>query len=141
MSVTAWLVMALVGLLNPPLLDEAAVGIARGESIVRLSKRLGIGRRTLTRWKCREDFRQRVAELRAEAVGRAMGQAAAAAGQGAAALKRLLKSKNEGIVLGAARSLLQLSGSLYATVQLQAEIESIQRKIADLEAAGSGVEA
>lgn len=60
------------GPLNPPLMDEAAVGIARGENTSKLAQRLGIGRRTLTRWKYKQDFRRRVAELRAEAVGRAM---------------------------------------------------------------------
>ena len=125
--------MAHFGPLNPPIMDEAAFGVARGEPTARLLDRLGIGRRTLTRWKAREDFRQRVADLRSETVGRAMGRAAAGANQGAAALKRLLKSKNEGIVLGAARSLLQLSGNFFTSTQMQAEIEQLQRTISALE--------
>ncbi len=116
-------------------MDEAASGIARGEHVTQLVERLGIGRRTLTRWKAREDFRQHVGELRAEILSRAMGKAAEAASEAADSLKRLLQSENEGIVLGAARSLLQLSGSLYDTVQLQAEVRELNRKLAEVEGA------
>jgi len=120
------------GPLNPQM-DEAAGAIARGEHPTRLMERLDISRRTLSRWKGREDFKRRIAELRSEMVGRAMGRAADAASEGAAALQRLLRSENEGIVLGAARALLQLSGTLYVSVQHQVEIEELDRRLAEIE--------
>src|SRR5262249_63555 len=121
--------MSLIGTLNPPILDEAALGVAHGESTAKLLVRLGVSRRTLVRWKGRPDFRQRVADLRMETTSRAMGRAAAAANQGASALKRLLRSKNESIVLGAAKALLGLSGQFFTSTQMQAEVEQLQRTI------------
>jgi hypothetical protein len=126
--------MAHFGPLNPPLLDEAAAGVARGEPTVKLLARLGIGRRTLTRWKAREDFQRRVAGLRSEAVSKAMGRAAIAANRGVAALERLLKSQNESVVLGAARALLGISGQFFTHIQAQVEVEQLRQTLGRLEA-------
>ena len=129
--------MACPGPLNP-LMDEAAAGVARGEHSARLIERLGIGRRTLTRWKGREGFRRRVAELRSEMIGKAMGRAVEAASDGATALRRLLNSPNEGIVLGAARALLQLSGHLYEAIELRRDLDEIICRLDRVEAGRNG---
>ena len=52
--------------LSPPAMEEAALRIAAGEKSGPLIERLGIGRRTLARWRARDDFRRRVTQLRAE---------------------------------------------------------------------------
>jgi len=121
--------------LNPPILDDAAFGIAKGETAAALQLRLGISQRTLWRWKAKPEFKRRVAELRAELMSTALGRAAEGATKASDKLIGLLDSKKSGIVLAAAKALLQLSGQLFASVQLRDEVAEMNRKLSEIEAA------
>jgi len=123
------------GALNPAAMDEAAFAIARGDPAAAVCKRLGVAARTLSRWRSKEAFRRRVAELRAEMLGLAMGKAVDAASKAADKLRKLVDSKHQAIALGAAKALLQIGGSLFATTQLASDVAELNRKLAEIEAA------
>lgn len=121
--------------LTPTAMDDAAIGIARGETVDGLTQRLGISKRTLRRWKVRDDFRTRVNQIRREMLATAAGRTSAFAAEAAMSLGKLLKSGNEGIVLGSARALLTLAGGLFKDVELANAIEELKVKVSKLEKA------
>jgi hypothetical protein len=97
--------------LCPCVLEEAAVGVAAGEAPGNLVARLGIGKRTLERWKARPDFRFRVLELREQMTHAACGLLAKEVTAAAATLSSLLQSDDDRVRLAAARELLTLGPS------------------------------
>jgi hypothetical protein len=129
--------MAEFGPLNPVALDEAAFAIARGNPPAGVRKQLGISPSTLKRWQSKPEFRRRVAELRAEMLGLAMGKAVEAASAAADRLRKLVNSKQQAIALGASKALLQIGGQLFSTLQLQNQVAELSQKIAEIEAASN----
>jgi hypothetical protein len=97
--------------LCPCVMEEAAVGIASGETSGNLMARLGIGRRTFDRWKGRPDFRFRVLELREQMTLNACGLLATSVTAAAATLASLLRSEDDRVKLAAAQQLLTLGPS------------------------------
>jgi len=107
-------------------MEEGAVGVATGEKSGPLIERLGIGRRTLVRWKARDDFRRRVTELRTEMTRESCGRLATKMTEAADALSTLLNTDNERVKLRAAGQLLALGTKLRETVDIEERIQLLE---------------
>jgi hypothetical protein len=106
--------------------DALLTALASGQTVRDAARSAGIGERTAFRRVADPDFRRRVAELRAEMIGRALGQLADGMTEAAGTLRKLLAADGESVRLGAARSILELGNKLREAVELE-------RRMADLE--------
>ena len=85
------------------------------------------GRLHTRRW-ADPDFRQRVAALRSEMIGRAMGSMADAMSDAAAGLRGLLAAESESVRLGACRAILELGVRLREAVELETRIVALEQR-------------
>ena len=107
--------------------DTLALALAKGKSVMRAATEAGVSKRSAFRQLTDSAFRQRVAELRAGMVNRAMGIMATGMSHAAVTLRKLLKAENESVRLGACRAMLELGSKLRDSVELEerfAELES-----------------
>jgi hypothetical protein len=111
--------------------EPLALALAAGRTLRDAAASVGVAERTATRRWADPEFRSRVAELRGEMVGQALGRMADGMGEAAAKLRELLSAKSESVSLGAARALLELTVKLRETTELE-------QRLAALEAASQG---
>jgi transposase-like protein len=89
--------------------ERIALALASGESVAQVAKEHGAGVRTIRRWQSENaTFGERVAELRREIFGQAVGKLVGQTGKAAQTLGELLHSDSESIRLQAARSIFEL---------------------------------
>jgi hypothetical protein len=106
--------------------------LAAGQTLRDAAAAAGVGERTAGRRWADPAFRGRVAELRAEMVGRALGKMADGMAEAAGVLRQLLGADREAVRLGAARALLELGTRLRESVELEERIRALEQ------AAGGG---
>jgi transposase-like protein len=111
-----------------PKRERFALALASGLSITKAAARVGIGRRTASRWLTELELQKRVGELQAAMVGRALGSMSASMSRAAARLRNLVRSDDERVALGACRAVLELRTKLH-------ESEEVERRLAALEVA------
>jgi hypothetical protein len=82
--------------------DALLLALASGQTVRDAARSAGIGERTAGRRTADPDFRRRVAELRAELIGRALGKMADGMTAAADTLRTLLAAAADSVKLGAA---------------------------------------
>jgi hypothetical protein len=105
------------------------LALAAGQTVRDAARTAGLGERTVRRRLADPDFRRGVSQLRGEMVDRALGRAADGMSEAADMLRRLLRAKRENIRLGAARSLLEFGVRLRESVELEARLAALEKKI------------
>lgn len=106
--------------------DLFPILIAHGKSVAAAGRIAGVSRATAYRWAKEPEVRERVQEIRSETLAEAAGSLAASATEAAQALRRLLHSHNEGIVLAAARSILAAAVQIREAVELEERLQRIE---------------
>jgi hypothetical protein len=106
------------------------LGLASGQTVRDAARAAGIGERTATRRVADPDFRRRIAEMRAEMIGRALGQLADGMTEAASTLRGLLAAEGESVRLGAARSILELGHKLREAVEFEERIADLEQRMA-----------
>jgi len=102
------------------------LALAAGQTVRDAAAAAGIGERTATRRLADTAFRRRVAELRGEMVGRALGRMADGMSEAADVLRQLLAAESESVRLGACRALLELGVKLRESVELEARVAALE---------------
>jgi transposase-like protein len=113
--------------------DAAALLLASGNTVRSTAAEVGVGERTLHRWRADPAFRRREVELRGELLASGFGRLCATAAEAADVLKGLLASEAEGIRLAAARSVLTVASELRKTVELQATVDELNTRLKAIE--------
>ena len=109
--------------------DALTVALAVGATVQEAARKAGIGERTVYRRLADPAFRRRVAELRGEMIGRALGKMADGMTAAADTLRKLLKAEGESVRLGAARSILELGNKLRESVELEERLCALERNV------------
>jgi hypothetical protein len=112
-------------------IDALALALASGKTITEAAAAAELSRRTATRRVAEPDFRRRVAEVRAEMVGRALGKMADSMTAAADTLRALLDAEGESVRLGAARSILELGNKLRESVELEQRLADLEQRLAE----------
>lgn len=107
------------------------LALASGQTVRDAAQAAGIGERTATRRVADPFFRRRVAELRAEMIGRALGQLADGMTEAAGTLRKLLAADGESVRLGAARSILELGNKLREAVELEERLATLEQRMTE----------
>lgn len=111
--------------------DEAlALALATGRTVEEAALQAGVAQRTAYRRLADPDFRQHVAELRTEMVGRALGKMADAMTEAADTLRELLTAEADTVKLGASRSILELGTKLREGVELEERLTALEQRFA-----------
>jgi hypothetical protein len=115
--------------------DALAVSLAGGATLRDAAAAAGIGERTATRRWADAAFRRRVAELRGEMVGQALGRLADGMAAAADVLRALLgaensdgEPRNEKTRLAAAAKLLELGVRLRESVELEERLAALEAR-------------
>jgi hypothetical protein len=111
--------------------DALLLALASGQTVRDAASTAGIGERTATRRVADTDFRRRVGELRAEMVGRALGQLADGMTEAAGTLRALLSAEGESVRRGAARSILELGNRLRESVELEQRLQALEGRFGE----------
>jgi hypothetical protein len=109
--------------------EAVALALAVGQAVQEAANTTGVGRRTIYRWFKRPAFRRRIAELRAELFGQAVGRLANLAGTAAQTLAGLLESQSETVRLQAARAVLDLGPRLRESTELAAQVAELRAAV------------
>ena len=107
--------------------------LAGGATNLDAAQQAGVSEKTVYRRLADAEFRQQVADARAELIARAVGALADASATAATTLRTLLEAESESVRLGAARSILELATRLRAS-------EEFERRLATLEHGQDGGE-
>lgn len=107
--------------------ETLALALAAGDSITDAAAKAGMSERTAYRRRADPTFRQRVEQLRAEMIGRAMGRMADSMTEAANALRALLSAQSESVRLGACRAMLELGVKLREAVEFEARLAELER--------------
>jgi len=107
--------------------DSAIVAaLAAGQSIRDIATSTGVSESTVYRRLRDDDFRQRVAETRAELVSSTLGRLVDAGSAAAQKLRRLLDARSESVQLAACRAILELSVRWRQSEELEARITALE---------------
>jgi hypothetical protein len=111
--------------------EAAALALAIGRSLRAAARDAAVSERTLRTWASETDFAARVRVLRSEVFTRAVAVLCGASTQAAAKLRRLLKSDDERIGLGAARAILEAAPRLREAGELAERVEELEKRLAE----------
>jgi hypothetical protein len=111
--------------------DLLIANLAGGATVTASAKLCDLSERTVGRRLADPVFRQRLAEARAAMLCRALDHLSRGAAEASVTLRKLLRSDDAKVQLGAARSILEAVGRLQESVDLE-------ERIATLEAANLG---
>jgi hypothetical protein len=100
--------------------------LAAGETFTRAAKLAGISRRTVTRRMANPQFRQEVTDARKRIVDGAAGKMAASMAAAADTLRRLLRSKSDGVRLRAATAILELGVKLRDATEIAERVSLLE---------------
>ena len=103
--------------------------LAVGHTVRDSARQAGIGERTATRRLADPEFRQLVAALRADMIGRALGRLSDTAREAVDKLRDLLSAGSDSVKLGAARSILELGTKLRESVELEQRLSELEQRI------------
>jgi hypothetical protein len=111
--------------------ESLALALASGRTLRDAAQAAGMAERTAARRWADPAFRRRVAQLRGDMVGRALGRMADGMTEAADVLRRLLAAESESVRLGAARSLLELGVKLREGVELEERLADLERQLGE----------
>jgi transposase-like protein len=109
--------------------EAAALLLAVGRSVRAAAREVGCSERSICNWQSEEAFAARVRVLRSEVFTRAVAVLCGASTQAAAKLRRLLKSDDERIGLGAARAILEAAPRLREAGELAERVEELEKRL------------
>lgn len=109
--------------------ETVAAAIAAGSTVVAAAETAGVGRVTVHRWLQEAEFRQRIAELRREMTGRAIGRLADRMAKAVDVLAEVLESPIATARLKAAIALLELGLRAVTLADVQARVEAIEERL------------
>jgi hypothetical protein len=108
--------------------EALALALAAGQTIHDAAAAAGVTEMTAYRRWREPEFRRRVAELRAEMIGRAVGRLVDGMSEAADVLRSLLAEDVKASVrLGAARASLELPVKLHESTELEARLAALER--------------
>jgi hypothetical protein len=107
-----------------------AMALASGATQAVAAEQAGTSPRTIRRKLARPEFRQLVADLRAELIGQALGRMANNMTRAADSLGALLDSEDERVRLRTCRALLSLGLKMRDSVDLTERVREIEAEIA-----------
>ncbi len=107
-------------------IEILAVALAAGRTVREASGRAAVSERTVYRRLKDSEFQKRVAELRSDMVGQAVGMLVEAGSAAVQTLKELLSSQSDSVRLGAARSILELGVKLRESTELAARVAELE---------------
>lgn len=110
--------------------DALALAIASGQTLRAAAAAVGVSERTAKRRWADPVFKQRVTELRTEAVSRASGKMGDTMAEAADVLRKLLKSRKEGVRLGACRAILEFGVRLHDETERDARLQALEEDAA-----------
>jgi hypothetical protein len=114
-----------------------AVRLASGFTVSAAAEASGVSAATAHRWLAEPDFKARVAELRATAVGRAIAILGEASAKACATLAELLGAGTApGIRLSAARSIVELCLKGREALELEERLQALEQRQAEAEQRG-----
>jgi hypothetical protein len=111
-----------------PRQESAAVLLARGSTIQEAAAGSGTCERTVKLWQTRRYFRQRVSELRGQLTDLALGKLVNSLGQASDALVALLSHPSGTVVLGAARSIIEMTARLREQHELEMRVRALEEQ-------------
>lgn len=107
--------------------EQVALHLASGRTIVEAARRTKTGVSTVKHWLAEQPaFRERIARLRAELTGQALGRLTDAMSSAADCLRQLLRAKQEAVRLGAARAIIELGAKLREQVELEERLAALE---------------
>lgn len=107
--------------------DALLLALAAGNTVRDAARLAGVSERTATRRVADPESHQRIAQLQAEMVARALGKMADAMSAAADTLRALLNARRETVRLGAARALAELTPKLRENVELEHRLAELER--------------
>jgi hypothetical protein len=119
-----WRLMALTGSVR----ESFAVAVAGGHSVTRAAERLGIGRRTATRWLSDPAFAKRVSELRTAATQRALSVLSNSTTLAARRLRKLLNDPQATVRHKAAVSILEIQCKLNLALEIEERLAALESR-------------
>jgi transposase-like protein len=112
-----------------PRQEAAALALAGGRQVKAAAEAVGIGERTLHRWRESAAFRAREQQLRSELFGVAVGRLCELTGKAADRLGALVESKTETVALGAAKAILEAAPRLREAAELADRLAALERQL------------
>lgn len=113
--------------------DEILAGLlAGGMSCAKAAQKIGVHERTVRRRLEDPEFRKLVDSIKSQVVSEAVAVLGRTMVEAATTLRRLLRSKNEGIRLGAARSVIELHLKAHTQMDLEEQLRQVQADIASI---------
>jgi hypothetical protein len=109
--------------------EAAALALAGGRQMKAAAESLGIGERTLHRWRESPVFQSREQQLRSELFGLAVGRLCELTGKAADRLGELVDSKTETVALGAAKAILEAAPRLREAAELADRLAAVERRL------------
>jgi hypothetical protein len=107
--------------------DEVlALEIARGATIKAAAEKAGVSERTANRRQATPEFRKLVRALRSKMIDRATGMLGAFLPAAVAGMVKLTESPNEGIRLGALRSLIDYARGFHEAGDIEARLAALE---------------
>ncbi|HJZ57432.1 MAG TPA: hypothetical protein VKE74_20855 [Gemmataceae bacterium] len=106
-----------------------AFALAAGQTQAEAAAKGGVSVRTVRSWSGESEFAARVEQLRAEAIGQALGRLSGTMSSAADVLKDLLQSKSEDVRLRASRAILELGVKLREFVALEERVRDLEAKL------------
>ncbi len=107
--------------------EALALAVARGMNLSRASVKLGIGRRSASRWAAEPEFQNRVRELRASMTARSLGLLSASTMTAVKKLRRLLAGP-DAIALRAAVAVLDQQGRLNQAIEIEKRLAELEKR-------------
>jgi len=109
--------------------EVVAFALAAGQTQAEAAAKGGVSVRTVRSWSGESEFAARVEQLRAEAIGQALGRLSGTMSSAADVLKDLLQSKSEDVRLRASRAILELGVKLREFVALEERVRDLEAKL------------
>ena len=107
-----------------------AAALATGETATAAAATAKVHERTVRKWLDRPEFKARVEQLRAEAVGRAVNRLSGSMTTAADALMQLVGNDDPHIRFKAAKAVIELGVKLKEHVELEQRVKDLEAKLA-----------
>jgi hypothetical protein len=122
--------MAGHGAINTTKREYAALLLAAGRTFKAAAAGAGVSMRSVKRWQAKDPvFAARVNQLRAGLFKKSGGLLAESTSRAARRLSQLVKSDDERVALGAARSVLGLTKTVQEAVEFEERIAAIEQRL------------
>jgi hypothetical protein len=108
--------------------DELALLVASGLTIRQAAKQLGISEATAYRRSERSDFKQKVAEIRSEALSASVGRLSALVADAVTALEAILRNGSDRDRLAASRIILSSVSPMMELSELRQRIDALESR-------------